>query len=138
MNILVMKMILRNISENQVNSFQDSRFNKNVCLQLKLNLKINSTEQIYVKDGMNMFNIFFCSTLETRLGIYWRILLLIPVTKVFRQNVRSFSGHLNVSNASQKQVVSVRILCSFRIWTLKWCVCFCSRVVRKSLKGLRK
>ena len=62
-------------------------------------------------------------------------LILTPVAKVLRQNVRSFSGHLKATSASQKQLVRLRILCSFRIWAQKFCVCFCSRVVRESLKG---
>jgi hypothetical protein len=38
---------------------------------------------------------------------------LTPVTKVFRQNVRSFSGDLKATNASQKQLVRLRIFCVF-------------------------
>jgi hypothetical protein len=63
---------------------------------------------------------------------------MTPAAKVFRKNVRSFSGHLKSTNASQKQLESHRILCSFQIWTQKFCVCFLSRIVKKSLKDLKK
>ncbi len=47
--------------------------------------------------------------------VHRRVIVLTPVAKVLRQNVRSFSGHLKATSASQKQLVRLRILCSFRI-----------------------
>ncbi len=38
---------------------------------------------------------------------------LTSVAKVLRQNVRSFSGHLKATSASEKQLLRLRILCLF-------------------------
>ena len=64
--------------------------------------------------------------------------MITPVAKVLRQYVPSFCGHLKVTSASRKQLVRLRIFCSFRIWIQKFCVCFCLRVVRRSLKRPKK
>ncbi len=63
---------------------------------------------------------------------------MTPAAKVFRKSVRSFSGHLKSTDAGQKQFESLRIVCSFQIWTRKFCVCFRPTVVKKSLKDLKK
>jgi hypothetical protein len=38
---------------------------------------------------------------------------ITPAAKVFRKNVHSFSGYLKSTNAGQKQLESLRILCLF-------------------------
>jgi hypothetical protein len=40
---------------------------------------------------------------------------ITPAAKVFRKNVRSFSGHFKSTNSGQKKSESLGILCSFQI-----------------------
>ena len=58
-------------------------------------------------------------------------------SKVSGQNVCSFLACLKVFQMSQKLWVRTRILCSFGICAQKFCVCFCSGVVRESWKGIK-
>jgi hypothetical protein len=57
---------------------------------------------------------------QDRNKIVWKEMIwlnITPAAKVFRKNVRSFSGHLKSTNAGQKQSESLGIMCSFQIWT---------------------
>jgi hypothetical protein len=66
------------------------------------------------------------------------LIKLTPVKKVLVKNIRSFSVYLKVTRESQKQLVTLRMFCYFRIWTPKLRVDFCSQAIREPLKDSKK
>jgi hypothetical protein len=63
---------------------------------------------------------------------------ITPVAKVFGQNICWFFSHIKATDESHKPLVRLRMFRSFRIWAQKFCVGFCSRGTKESLKGLNK
>jgi hypothetical protein len=64
-------------------------------------------------------------------------LKITAVAKVFGQNICPFFSHIKATGESQKQLVRLRIFCSFGIWAQKLCVYFSSIRVRESLKDIK-
>jgi hypothetical protein len=103
-----------------INPFLWSMYSISYCSCIKFN---NSTSWWYYQKPWRKYSMSF---------------LLTGGSKVSGQNVCTFLTCLKVFQMSQKLRVSTRILCSFRICAQKFCICFCSRVVMKSWKGLKK
>jgi len=102
-----------------------------------------TSKNTFIVEQFHLMNMILAILLKNEFEFDWSNVKITfsSVTggrKVLGQNACSFLACLKVFQMSKELCVRARILCSFRICAQKFCICFCSRVVRKSSKGLKK